>query len=121
MFLEDVTRMRLIDSRRTYEPLRRCLKSPFTKAISKHLLNDAFNERFDVGVVLSNDTDLVEPIRMVKEELGKPVGIICPCSNAARSLKKVASFVRHISPSRLAASQLANPIPGTTIKKPPSW
>lgn len=89
--------------------------------LASHLLNDAFNDRFDVGAVLSNDTDLVEPIRMVKEELGKPVGIICPCSSAARSLKNAASFVRHISPSRLAASQFANSIPGTTIKKPPSW
>lgn len=89
--------------------------------LASHLLNDAFNNRFDVGAVLSNDTDLVEPIRMVKEEIGKPVGIICPCSSAARSLRKVASFVRHISPSRLAASQFANPIPGTTIKKPSSW
>ncbi len=93
----------------------------FDVNLASHLLNDAFNHRFDVGVVLSNDTDLVEPLRMVKEELAKPVGIICPCSKAARSLKKVASFVRHISPSRLAASQFANPIPGTTITKPRSW
>jgi uncharacterized LabA/DUF88 family protein len=89
--------------------------------LASHLLNDAFNDRFDVGVVLSNDTDLVEPIRMVKEELSKPVGVICPSSNAARSLRNVASFVRHVSRSRLAASQFADPIPGTTIRKPPSW
>jgi hypothetical protein len=89
--------------------------------LASHLLSDAFNDRFEIGVVLSNDTDLVEPIRMVKEELSKPVGIICPSSKPARSLRNVASFVRHVSPSRLAASQFADPIPGTTIRKPQTW
>jgi len=89
--------------------------------LASYLLYDAFNQHFDVAVVLSNDTDLVELIRMVKEELNKPVGIICPSPNAARSLKKVATFMRHITSSRIAASQFPDQIPGTTIRKPPSW
>ena len=73
--------------------------------LAAHLLNDAFNDRFDVAVVLSNDTDLVE----------------CPSPKPAESLRRVASFIRHVTPSRLAGAQLPDPIPGTTIRKPATW
>jgi hypothetical protein len=33
---------------------------------------------FDVAAVLSNDSDLVEPIRIVTKVLGKPVGLLSP-------------------------------------------
>lgn len=89
--------------------------------LAAHLLNDAFNDRFDVAVVLSNDTDLVEPLRMVRDEIRKPVGLICPSPKPAESLRRVASFIRHITSSRLAGAQLPNPIPGTTIHKPETW
>ncbi len=89
--------------------------------LASHLIRDAFQERFDVAVVLSNDTDLVEPIRIVVEELGKPVGLICPSSRPAKSLVDVASFVRHITPARLAAAQFPAAIPGTAIRKPSRW
>ena len=35
-----------------------------------HLVRDAFKGAFDIAVVLTNDTDLVEPIRIVTQELG---------------------------------------------------
>jgi len=38
-----------------------------------HLVNDAWAGRFDAAVVISNDTDLVEPIRIVTQELKKNV------------------------------------------------
>lgn len=89
--------------------------------LAAHLLSDAFNDRFDVAVVLSNDTDLVEPMRMVREEIRKPVGLICPSPKPAESLRRVASFIRHVTQSRLAGAQLPDPIPGTTIHKPTTW
>lgn len=36
--------------------------------LASHLLRDAFQKRFQVAAVLSNDTDLVEPIRIVSQE-----------------------------------------------------
>lgn len=39
--------------------------------LAVHLLNDAWKDLFDVGVVVSNDTDLVTPIRMVTVERKK--------------------------------------------------
>ena len=90
--------------------------------LASHLLNDAWKGAFDEAVVISNDTDLVEPIRMVTVERGKTVHVVCPGRwQAAPQLAAVATHVRHIRRSMLRAAQLPNPIPGTTIQKPSPW
>ena len=90
--------------------------------LAAHLLNDAWKDGYDVAAVVSNDTDLVAPIRMVVTERRKGVYIVCPGRwNAAKKLTDVASGVRHIHPPMLASSQFANPLPATLIAKPPSW
>lgn len=86
-----------------------------------HMLVDGFKNRYDVAVVLSNDSDLAEPIRIVRDELKKPVGLICPCDKVAYGLHKVATFTRHITPQRLRDSQFGDPIPGTEIRRPAEW
>jgi uncharacterized LabA/DUF88 family protein len=89
--------------------------------LAAYLLRDAFRGEIDVAAVVSNDTDLVEAIRIVESELAVPVGLICPSTSAARSLEGVAAFCRHITRSRLAAAQFPDPIPGTSIRKPGPW
>lgn len=89
--------------------------------LASHLLRDGFQDLYDVAVVVTNDTDLVEPVRIVVQDLKKPVGLVCPSPQAAKSLKKVASFVKHLNPGRLSAAQFDPVIPGTTIMRPPSW
>ena len=90
--------------------------------LAVHLLNDAWKGLFDYAVVMSNDTDLVEPIRMVTVERGKPVMVVCPGRWAmAPKLRNVASHVRHIHAAMLKAAQFPSLIPGTTISKPQGW
>ena len=90
--------------------------------LASHLLNDAWKGSFEAAAVFSNDTDLVEPIRMVAVERAKPVFVVCPGRWAmAPGLQKVATNQRHIRRPMLAASQVPNPIPGTTIRKPATW
>jgi hypothetical protein len=89
--------------------------------LGSHLIRDAFQGNYDVAAVLSNDTDLVEPIRIVTQELGLPVGLLCPVPAPAAGLAQVASFVRHIRVQHLLASQFADTILGTTIIRPASW
>lgn len=90
--------------------------------LASHLLNDAWKGVFDEAVVISNDTDLIEPIRMVTVERGKTVHVVCPGRwQAAPQLAAVATHVRHIRRPMLLAAQLPNPIPGTTIRKPSGW
>jgi uncharacterized LabA/DUF88 family protein len=92
--------------------------------LASHLVFDACRNAFDVAAVLSADTDLIEPIRIVTQELGKPVGILSPVGNPSKGLRAVASFVRNIVAGDLAASQFPNPIvfeDGTMLHKPPTW
>jgi len=87
-----------------------------------HLLNDAWKGVFDAAAVFSNDTDLIEPIRMVAVERKKPVFVICPGRwQMAPGLERVSTHQRHIHKPMLAASQFQDPIPGTTIRKPAGW
>jgi hypothetical protein len=77
--------------------------------LASHLLLDAFQGNFDVAAVLSNDSDLVEPMRIVTKVLGKPVGLVSPVPNPTLELKNVASFIRRISVSDLGSSQFPDP------------
>ena len=90
--------------------------------LAAHLLNDAWKGLFEVAVVISNDTDLVTPVRMVTTERKKPVFIVCPGRwQMAPKLANVASHVRHIRPALLKAAQFPDRLPGTTILKPADW
>lgn len=86
-----------------------------------HLLRDAFQGTIDAAAVLTNDTDLAEPIRILTKELNVPVILLCPVDRPAADLRNVASDLRHIRLQHLAAAQFPDPIPGTTIQKPASW
>ena len=90
--------------------------------LAVHLLHDAWSGSFDVAAVLSNDTDLCEPIRIVNEQLNKIVGVICPATSCSQPLRAVAKFVKHIRPTHLAAAQFPSPVPGSKpINKPSTW
>lgn len=90
--------------------------------LAAHLLNDAWKGLFDEAVVLSNDTDLCEPIRMVSVERNIPVLVICPGRwPMARDLQRVATYKAHIRSSMLQNAQFPTVIPGTTIQKPVTW
>jgi uncharacterized LabA/DUF88 family protein len=90
--------------------------------LGAHLINDAWKNIYDAAVVVSNDTDLVTPIRMVTQERRKIIFIVCPGRwVASPRLTRVATYVRHIHPAMLSSSQFPTPIPGTTIRKPAGW
>ncbi len=99
-----------------------------------HLVRDAFLDKFDVAYVLTNDTDLVEPIRIVTQEIGKSVCIVAPCRPKtsggrtipvpAPSLAQVASFTHYLDDAELAAAQFPPIVerPGKkSIHKPITW
>jgi len=90
--------------------------------LAVHLVNDAWLDAYDCAVVVSNDSDLVEALRLVKVHHGKQVLLVAPGDNkASKYLKKHADIVRHIGPAALRNSQLPDPIPGTDIRKPQGW
>ncbi len=90
--------------------------------LASHLLNDAWKGRFDAAAVISNDTDLVTPIRIVTAELGRTVFIVCPGRwQAAPKLRQAAAHVRHIHTAMLKAAQFPGTLQGTAISKPTDW
>lgn len=87
-----------------------------------HLLNDAWQNLYDCAVIVSNDSDLAESLKLVKSHHNKKIGLITPGrTHPSRELMKYADFVKRIRSGILAASQLPDPIPGTSIKKPSLW
>ena len=90
--------------------------------LAAHLLNDAWKDLFEAAVVISNDTDLVLPIRMVTGERRRPVFVVCPGRwQIAPQLRQAASHVRHIRSSMLKAAQFPDTLAGTAISKPAGW
>ena len=90
--------------------------------LAVHLVNDAWKDLYDCAVIVSNDSDLYEAIRIVKNELKKKIGlIILPRGNPSISLLNCADFKKKIRNNLLKNSQLPNPIPGTKISKPEDW
>lgn len=95
--------------------------------IATHLLLDGFKGDYDIAVVISNDSDLVEPIRMVRKEFGLKVGVINPHQNVSWALKKRATFYKQIdldlNPDLLRNSQLPDKLTDSkgVITKPPNW
>ena len=91
--------------------------------LAVHLLNDAWLDKYDCAVVISNDSDLAEPLRLLRNQSTKVIGLISPLihGHPSRELQKYAHFIKRIREGALRASQLPSPIPGTTIQKPPNW
>lgn len=92
--------------------------------LATHLLFDAFKGEFDVAAVITNDTDLAEPIRVVAKEMGRTVGILSPVPKPSESLVRHAAFVHHIREAHLASSQFPDELTtpkGKLVQRPESW
>jgi hypothetical protein len=88
-----------------------------------HLVRDAYTNAFEQAAVLTNDTDLIEPIRIVTQELSRKVILLTPVGQPATSLAAVSSHIRHVQPylgpcALPDAVKLAN---GTIAQKPSGW
>ncbi len=90
--------------------------------LAVHLLNDGWLDLYECAVVVSNDSDLTESMRLVKLHRQKRLGLMTPGKRrASRQLLSHADFARRIRTNGLRQSQLPNPIPGANIRKPLGW
>jgi len=93
--------------------------------LASHLLLDAFHGAVDVAVVISNDADLLEPVRMVREELGRTVGVLKVEGGQRRCIfSGRAEFIRTVRRGHFAAAQLPHELTdshGRRISKPSEW
>ena len=88
-----------------------------------HVVNDAWLNNYDCAVVVSNDSDLAESMRIVKlYHPTKKVGLIMPGEgHPSKELMKHADFIKRIRTGILKISQLPNQIPNTNFTKPNTW
>ncbi len=92
--------------------------------IATHLLHDGYQGAFDAAVVISNDSDLVEAIKIVKNELNKVVIVLNPFKDTpSQDLNRIATFVKPIRKGVLAASQFPDPMHDQNGRfyKPSNW
>ena len=91
--------------------------------LASRLLRDGYRDDYDVAAIISNDSDLLLAIQIVRNELGKTVGLISPQKRPSHELKSDCDFMKEIWRRTLKVSQFPNTLNDTigTISKPQSW
>ena len=92
-------------------------------ALATHVVHDAHRGDCDVAVVISNDSDLVPPLQIVRQALGMRVGLISSYPHPCKELRDTADFVKTIRERALRASQFPDILEDATgtFHKPESW
>jgi uncharacterized LabA/DUF88 family protein len=94
-----------------------------------HLVHHGHLNAYDAAAVITADTDLVEPMRIVRDELQLELILVYPDrGGASDEMRNAATATLHLHKSRkrgfrfpMAAYQFPETLPGTSIKKPASW
>ncbi len=125
-FLERPVRMALADpparGPRTVEVLRTEEKGSDVN-LATYLLVDGFDRDYELAVIISNDSDLLEPIRVVREKLALRVGVLNPQRNTSHALRQAADFYRPVRLGAIRASQFPDTLRDARgqIRKPSAW
>jgi uncharacterized LabA/DUF88 family protein len=92
--------------------------------ISVEMMKDAFQDRFDVALLLSADSDLVSPIRSIQQLFpNKKVVSIFPPGRSSSALKSISARTLHIGHLELTKSLLPDQVNknGILLNRPLSW
>lgn len=91
--------------------------------LAAHLVMDGCQGRYDVAIIVTNDSDLAEPIRMVKNDLGLRTIIVNPRNKTATDLKNIADFYVQIRHWMVVQSQFPHQLQDEhgTFSKSPEW
>ena len=94
--------------------------------LAAHLVWDAARGAFDRAVVVSNDSDLAEAVRIATREIGREVYVLSPPRHpgTVKALRDAATDSRVILPKMIRRAQFPPAIPdgaGGRIVKPKKW
>ena len=94
--------------------------------IATHIITDAFQDKYDVAILISGDSDLVPPIKAVHELFGKlkRVTVFFPPNRYNASVAFVARGSMVIGKKKLRDSQFAEEVKkpnGFILKLPTEW
>jgi len=73
--------------------------------LATYLVFDAAVRGFQAAVVVSNDTDLVEPIKLVRQEFNRPVMVVNPQRSRSDRMRKAATSYELLDQDLLALCQ----------------
>jgi uncharacterized LabA/DUF88 family protein len=91
--------------------------------LATHLLVDAYNDDYEIAVIVSNDSDLLAPIQVVTRQFQRPVGLLNPQKYPSTVLLPHVTFIKQIRSGVLAKCQFPATLTDGLGKfsKPPSW
>ena len=91
--------------------------------IATFMLVDCFQKECEIPVLVSNDSDLSEPLKYIKTILKMPVGLVTPATFFMAELKRYSSFRRKISDTQLESSQFPHTLKDnkSEISCPKKW
>ena len=93
--------------------------------IAAQLLSDAYDDKFDTALVISGDSDLTTPIKMVLERFPqKRVIVAFPPGRRSDQLRKTATACFTIGEAKLRQNRLPNTITtasGHQLHRPAEW
>jgi uncharacterized LabA/DUF88 family protein len=93
--------------------------------IATQILKDAFTNSFDVAFLISGDSDLVPPLRMIRDLFpDKELIVVFPPERKSTSLSNVAHRSFTLSRGKLKSSQFPDQVVnkhGHIIQKPAEW
>lgn len=93
--------------------------------IALHVFKGAVDDAYDVAYILSNDSDLLPAIRMVRDTYPNKVVrmLFPPACRGAESLKQAANGYMRLKEHHLKANLFPDPlvVESVTIRKPSGW
>ncbi len=120
-FLTQIVTMEEVETGRTVRVYKREEKGSDVN-LAVHLVNDASKGKMECAVLISNDSDLFEALRIAKEGYGVKIGILFPSRKVlSQKLLSICDFKKRIRKGALSLSQLPEKIPNSNIKKPDAW
>ena len=95
----------------------------FDAAELTYLLLDAAKNDAEVAIVVSDDFDLKEPLKLVRTELGRKVGVVSPRGHTWLRSAVGANFFRPVPQTLLQGCQFPNQLSDATgtITRPAVW
>jgi len=91
--------------------------------LATFLLLDGFDKLYDEAIVISDDSDLAEPVAQANRRFGA-VHVVSPRNLRLRALADNATSWAPLSPEVLLACQLRSPLllpTGRSVTRPPEW
>ena len=93
--------------------------------MATEMLDDAFDNVFDVALVVSGDSDLVPPVRSIRRRFRQKRIVVCfPPARPSVGLKKAANASLTIPVEKLEAAQFPDEVAkpdGFVLRRPAHW